>query len=156
MPERASAFRKSFWVQVAPALAYAALIFVGGTIAMPELPVGPPMPSDKLMHFAVFGGLQILMFRAVRWGRSQAGPATQNVLAALLSSAAGALLEFWQASLPHRSAELGDWLADHVGVLRGPRCSPRSRARRERCRLLLRSRATARPLDLRFWAECGN
>src|SRR6187431_3380097 len=111
MPKLASSFRSSFWAQVAPALAYVGLIFVGGSIAMPELPAGAPMPSDKLMHFVVFGGLQILMFRAVRWGRPHAGPGMQNLLAALLSSAAGALLEFWQATLPHRSAELADWLA---------------------------------------------
>ena len=114
-----SSFRKSFWAQVAPAVVYVALIFVGGSVTTLELPAGAQMPSDKLTHFVVFGGLQILVFRAVRWSRPLAGAGAQNLIAAGLSCAAGALLEFWQASLPHRSAELGDWLADSIGVALG-------------------------------------
>ena len=114
-----SRFRPSFWAQVAPAALYVALLFVGGSIPTPELPQGAVMPSDKLMHLLAFGGMQILMFRAVRWSRLCAAPTAQNLLAAALSCAAGALLEFWQAALPHRSAEFADWLADSLGVLLG-------------------------------------
>jgi hypothetical protein len=119
MTTQSPSVRRSFWAQVAPAVVYVALIFVGGSIAAPELPAGAPMASDKLMHFVVFGGLQILMFRAVRWSHPLVGPGAQNLIAAGLSCAAGALLEFWQASLPHRSAELADWLADSIGVVLG-------------------------------------
>jgi hypothetical protein len=119
MVPRPSPFRNSFWAQVAPAVVYVALIFVGGSADTPELPAAAGVPSDKLTHLVVFGGLQILAFRAVRWTRPLAAPGTQNLIAAGLSCVVGALLEFWQASLPHRSAELFDWIADTVGVALG-------------------------------------
>jgi VanZ family protein len=98
---------------------YVLLIFVGGSISPPELPPGGPVWSDKIMHFVAFGGMQILIFRAVRYLRPLLGPMAQNALSALLSSAMGALLELWQALLPHRSAELLDWISDSLGVLLG-------------------------------------
>ena len=119
MTSEPSLLRPSFWTHVAPAVLYVALIFVGGSIPMPELPQGPELPSDKLMHLVAFGGMQMLIFRAVRWLRPLAGPGKQNLLAALIACGAGALLEIWQAALPHRSAELADWLADTLGVLLG-------------------------------------
>ena len=106
-------------MQVAPALIYIALVFVGGSIVTPDLPADAPPLPDKLAHFLAFGGLQILMFRAVRFIRPLSGFSAQNLIAVALSSGAGALLEFWQAALPHRSAELADWLADTAGALLG-------------------------------------
>jgi VanZ family protein len=118
MARETSSHRQGSWaVQLAPAAIYVVLVFIGGSIPTQDLPQAQQMPSDKLMHLVVFGGMQLLMFRAVRWSLPLTGPVAHNVVAALLSCATGALLEFWQAALPHRSAELLDWLADSLGVL---------------------------------------
>jgi hypothetical protein len=98
-----------------PVFAYVALIFVFGSMRL-HGPEGPQMPSDKVMHLVAFGGMQLFMFRAVRWRWTQLGLSAQLLRAAALCAAAGALLEFYQAFLPHRSAELADWLADMLGV----------------------------------------
>ena len=63
--------------------------------------------EDKLHHLIAFGALAVLACASwsVPWWRS-----------CLPLSALGALIELIQLYVPHRSAEVGDWLADSVGV----------------------------------------
>ncbi|HEY6558692.1 MAG TPA: VanZ family protein [Polyangiaceae bacterium] len=105
-----------FFLHVAPALLYVLAIFYAGSVAQgPELDVSFIAP-DKLLHAAAFFGMQLTMFRAVRWKRTELGTAHHALVAFGICCAAGAGLEFWQATLPHRSAEFGDWLADAFGA----------------------------------------
>ena len=95
-----------------PALAYLVGIFVLGSV---RFSAAPGHVSDKTAHFVVFGLLVLPMARALRYFGDH--PATERLgRGALLSSLAGAALEAWQALLPHRSAELLDWVADTAGA----------------------------------------
>jgi VanZ family protein len=98
-----------------PAIAYAALIFYLSSQSRP-LPYLTTRLSDKLLHvveYAAFAavaswGLSHLMTlpRAARW-------------AALVGSVYGATDEFHQWFVPHRSADVADWIADTAGALLG-------------------------------------
>lgn len=97
-------------------VAYTALIFVKGSA-----PADPSslQVNDKLAHAVVFFGLALCCAPAVghasllgRLGRKSAAS-----LCALYSMLIGAALEFWQATIPHRTADVWDWVADAVGAL---------------------------------------
>jgi VanZ family protein len=108
-----------FFLYVAPAILYVCAIFYAGSVeSPPELQVSFAA-KDKLLHLVAFLGMQLTVFRALRW-KVQAGSTWRVALIALaLTSGIGALLEFWQATLPHRTAELLDWVADSIGALLG-------------------------------------
>lgn len=99
-----------------PALLYIVAIFVGGSWPM----TGPgPSVSDKTLHFLVFLGLAVALIPALSvasWRKRRL------VWSLVLASTVGALLEFWQALLPHRSAEFLDWAADTAGAALGVLC----------------------------------
>lgn len=101
---------------VLPALVYASVIFVAGS-----LPQGPETEfvfafQDKLLHMLAFGGFGLLTWRALRhlW------PAKERLWLLVVSLGVGAFvggaLELWQALLPTRSADVFDWLADIAGA----------------------------------------
>jgi VanZ family protein len=105
-----------FFLHVAPAVLYVLAIFYAGSVSQgPQLDVGFIAP-DKLLHAVAFFGMQLTMFRAVRWKRAELGTARLALVALAISAAIGALLEFWQMTLPHRSADVLDWLADIAGA----------------------------------------
>src|SRR5688572_7453590 len=101
---------------VLPAVVYASVIFVAGS-----LPQGPETEfvfafQDKLLHMLAFGGFALLTWRALRhlW------PAKERVwllgVSLGVASFVGGMLELWQALLPTRSADVLDWLADVLGA----------------------------------------
>jgi VanZ family protein len=106
----------SFATQVVPAVLYTAAIFYGGLIRMRELPQVGFVPTDKLLHTAVFGGLAILIKRAARFLLSSSSLPKQLLVGAFGASALGALLEICQAFVPYRSADVWDWVADTLGA----------------------------------------
>lgn len=75
--------------------------------------------ADKLVHASLFTMLGVLGMRG--WLR---GDQRWRVLAFLLSL--GVLTETLQSIVPGRSASMGDWLADAVGVGLGFACGPRA------------------------------
>ncbi len=101
---------------MAPALLYVLAVFYLGSSATDPLADISFDWKDKVLHAIVFGGMQLTLARAVRF--VWPGHTTRRV--ALVSTAAailcGGLLELWQAALPHRSAELLDFVADAVGA----------------------------------------
>ena len=74
----------------------------------------PPAPegSDKLVHFIAFAALAFPLARTGRLGL---------VAVFIGASAFGGLIELIQPSF-NRSADIGDWVADTVGVAIGIGC----------------------------------
>jgi len=111
---RGSRMRR-FLVTWGPAVAYmVAVFFVSGD---PE----PPQPPgwavfDKQEHMAAYFGLGLLLFWAFRgyWGFSRP---LAGVLAVLAGAAYGLFDEMHQLFVPQRSSDVGDALADLVGVV---------------------------------------
>ena len=111
--------RGGFFLQVSPAIVYIGMIFYAGSMATGPLPELQFVAKDKALHLVAFLGMQVTLFRAVRWGTFGMPARRQLLLALALTSAVGALLEGWQALLPHRTAELADWIADSLGAALG-------------------------------------
>jgi VanZ family protein len=107
--------RRRFLVEVLPALVYVAAIFYGGSIPLSAPRVDVGVPLDKLLHLVAFGGMQLLFVRAARYRFRALGFGRLNLLALGAVSAVGLLLELWQSTLPHRSAEALDFIADTAG-----------------------------------------
>jgi len=110
--------RTGFFLHVMPAILYVVAIFYAGSVG------NPPVPrvfasADKLLHALAFLGMQCAIWRAVRWQWPSAGLIRQLTIALILTCLFGALLEVWQAALPHRTAELADWFADALGGVFG-------------------------------------
>jgi VanZ family protein len=99
-----------------PAIAYAALIFWLSSQPNP-LPVLTSRLSDKLLHLVEYAAFAVV----VTWGVSHAGLGLGRAArrAAVLGSLYGLTDEFHQRFVPHRSAEVGDWVADTIGAALG-------------------------------------
>ena len=69
----------------------------------------PPLPNDKLMHFAAFGGLTLLAARCVP-------PGPLFGLAVFGLFALGWLIEWLQDLLPDRSFSWRDLIANGAGI----------------------------------------
>ena len=77
-----------------------------------EAPPPAPEGSDKLVHFIAFAALAFPLARTGRLGL---------VAVFIGASAFGGLIELIQPSF-NRSADMGDWVADTVGVAIGIGC----------------------------------
>ena len=102
-------------VWLLPAAAYAALIFYLSSQSQP-LPELTRRFSDKLLHL-----IEYAVFAAVAtWGLSHLVTTPRAArLGALIGSIYGATDEFHQWFVPHRSAEVADWVADSTGAALG-------------------------------------
>jgi VanZ family protein len=98
---------------VGPAVVYVAVIFVEGSLSGGETYV---TMTDKQLHAAAFGVMVPFLVRAIRYVRAAFGLTLQLAISAAASSGIGALLEIWQAILPHRDADVLDWVADTIGA----------------------------------------
>lgn len=111
-----SAYRPGALHHVLPALLYVVAVFYMGSIA-----VDPPGElafdwSDKVLHALAFGGMQFTLARAMRFSWPELSAERVAVRSVVTAAACGGVLELWQAALPHRSAELLDFVADAVGA----------------------------------------
>ena len=89
-----------------------AIVAITLTVAMLwPLNAPPPTPEggDKLVHFIAFAALAFPLARTGRLGL---------VVVFIGASAFGGLIELIQPTF-NRSADLGDWVADTVGVVIG-------------------------------------
>jgi VanZ family protein len=97
-----------------PAAVWAALLlFLGGRSDVPT--VETPLPLDKAAHFLLYGLLGVLVAKGWQW--AQRWPAL--LWPVLLAALVGVADELHQRSVPGRSSELIDWLADGAGILTG-------------------------------------
>jgi VanZ family protein len=92
------------------------LLTIGMLFTLYEATIRHPIPGpnmengDKLMHATAFFVLTILM--------DMSFPPVRLLLQKVLSLMAfGILIECWQAYLPWRSADIGDFLADCLGIV---------------------------------------
>lgn len=114
-PEASAPPPSAWWLL--PAVAYAALIFWLSHQPNP-LPALTAALSDKLLHGAEYGGLAGLLALGLhRAGVRGIGRAA--LLAAALASAYGASDEWHQSFVPHRTADVLDWVADSLGAAAG-------------------------------------
>lgn len=97
-------------------LAWTALIFIGGSVKLPGPALAPPAIGwDKIAHLLGFFLTQRIAARALR--HDLGGKALRvAVYGGLVSVALGGLLELYQATLPHRSADVWDFVADSIGA----------------------------------------
>lgn len=100
------------WLRRALALVYLGGVFWLGTIDIGPLPLDDRLPTDKLGHIGAFGGMVVLVELALL----ELGSSRRRGWAFLASVGTGGLLELVQAALPHRSADVGDWVADCIGA----------------------------------------
>lgn len=97
-----------------PAVLWATVIFWLSSLSNPPQP-GPEFPmKDKVGHWILYCALGWLVAFALRRGHRLSLPKT-FVLTVLIASAYGASDELHQRFVPHRSCEVGDWLADTLG-----------------------------------------
>ncbi len=92
-----------------------------GLFLLSEIQAAPPALQpllaipDKIVHFALYLALGGLLARA-RW---VSGTGARHELFLLVGWVYAAVDEWHQGFVPGRSPELGDWLADAVGVASG-------------------------------------
>lgn len=102
-----------------PALLWGLLIAsLSTTSALPPIPWDFLSP-DKIGHLVFYGlltGLLLWGFAAGQWRTTTLSPSTL-LLAWLLASSYGLLLELVQAHLPHRQFDYADMLANCLGAL---------------------------------------
>ena len=97
-----------------PALAWALLVLtIGGRSDVPS--VDSDLPLDKIAHFLMYGVLGAVA--AVGWLRAARSPAAPVVIA--LSLCVGAIDELHQRTVPGRTSDVADFVADTAGVLTG-------------------------------------
>lgn len=99
----------------APAVIYAALVVRLCTTRI-DLPLPLVRGIDKVEHAGAFGGLALVLLRALRatWPR---GPVWLAALVSgVLATALGALVEVLQRSIPGRRGDAADLAADVAGA----------------------------------------
>jgi VanZ family protein len=90
-----------------------AVLFVGQ--AWPSVPSPPAGLTDKHEHFFFYGILAVLLLRALSRGDWRRVVAATMFAAVLYSSLYGIAMEFYQRTLPSRSYEILDMIADALG-----------------------------------------
>src|SRR5690349_16307757 len=100
------------WLRRALALAYLAGVLWLGTIDIGPLPLDDRLPTDKIGHIGAFGGMVVIVELALL----ELGTSRRRRWAFLASVTPGGVVELVQAALRHRSADVGDWVADCIGA----------------------------------------
>ncbi|MFN8587653.1 MAG: VanZ family protein [Candidatus Eisenbacteria bacterium] len=98
-----------------PALAYVAVIF---TLSAQER-LAPPFHfqnSDKVMHLLEYGGLGLLLARAIRASLPGRSWLETALVTAAVGLAIGACDEKFQSYVPGRESSVFDWFADATGI----------------------------------------
>lgn len=103
-------------VRLGSLLLYSALILYLGTAQPQSIPAPELLGHDKLLHAAAFGGLGVLMYRCYAWYWPRVAARWSVGLPIFASTLVGAILEIVQATLPYRSMEFADLVADFIGA----------------------------------------
>ncbi len=114
-PPRRSFFQLFVWFW-APVLFYVAIIFT--LSAQPNLK--PPVDfenADKWCHMIEYGGLGILMARALRATARLRLAVAGALLVLVIGVGIAAGDEYFQSFVPGRDSSFFDWMADATGLL---------------------------------------
>jgi VanZ family protein len=111
---------KGFLRYQLPAVLWAMVIFTLSSLPSHRLPIIPLSISDKIGHFVVFFIFGLFLYRALtplgaisgtRWTRGK-----KLALALIIAVAYGAFDELYQGTVPGRTVDLADLLADTIGA----------------------------------------
>jgi len=107
--------RATFLRHWLPVLVYMGFILSLSSVQTP----GPTFftVQDKLLHFRVYAGLGAVPSRAFRAAFEGRAGLPWPVGAALAGSAYGVLDELYQLTVPGRTSDVRDWIADTLGAL---------------------------------------
>jgi VanZ family protein len=96
---------------------YAVAIFFASSTPRPLGIQGLPPGVDKLIHAAVFGGLSLTVWRAMRCSAPRLSPIRLAALAGLIATLYGVSDEIHQWFVPGREMDALDVAADGIGAL---------------------------------------
>ena len=100
-----------------PVLAHMALIFAASSRS--DTSAVPSAIPDKVVHFAVYALLGVLILRAVAGGR-QAGVTWSGVLVSIVIATLYGITDEWhQSFVPNRTPDVMDVVADLAGASAG-------------------------------------
>ena len=111
MTDRSRGLQLAFlWI---PVLIYMAAIFVVSGQSDPPMPADVP---DVSLHGLAYGGLTLLLIRALAGGRWRGVTMATLVAAVVIAVAYGATDEWHQSFVPARHADWRDLRADAIGA----------------------------------------
>jgi len=109
---------KRFVLYWLPLILYCLMIYIQSAHPSPEqIPSFPFV--DKVLHFAAYGILGILFYRAYQTLRIKNNIQLLMVLSAVSASLYGISDEIHQSFVPFREAESADAIADTIGAFSG-------------------------------------
>jgi VanZ family protein len=109
---------KRFALYWLPLILYCLLIYIQSAHPPPEqIPSAPFI--DKMLHFAAYGIMGILFYRAYQTLRIKNNIQLLMVLSAVSASLYGISDEIHQSFVPFRAAEIADIIADIIGAFSG-------------------------------------
>jgi VanZ family protein len=103
----------SLWL---PVVLYMSAIFYASSLT--SLPT-PEEVSDKTLHFVVYGGLALVVLRAVAGGRWAGVTPTALVASWVIATLYGVTDEWHQTWTEGRTPEIADVAADALGAVMG-------------------------------------
>jgi VanZ family protein len=96
------------------------VLYVGMIFALSAQPgLQPPLKfenSDKVAHMLEYGGLGVLLGRALRTLPRLRSVLVASLAAVLIGAAIAACDETFQSTVPNRDPSVFDWIADCVGL----------------------------------------
>lgn len=106
-------WRRGLWLWGPPAI-YALAIFFSSSLSSPP---APPQLTDKHMHLMAYGGLALVILRALSGGRWASVTVATGFQAVVMTTAYGATDEWHQLFVPGRHPDLLDIVADATGAV---------------------------------------
>jgi VanZ family protein len=103
----------AWWATVA---VYAGVIFVMSSTAHPLGIQRLPPGGDKVLHAAMFGGLSLTVWKALRCSAPRVSSIRLSMFAVLIATLYGLSDEFHQSFVPGREMDVVDWVADWIGA----------------------------------------
>jgi len=110
--------KKGFWVYSAPAIFYGILVVIATGTPGEYVPSMGFEGMDKIIHFGMHFIFAMLVHRALLYHANGTIVKTHTLLlTVILVSIFGVIIEWYQMYIPGRNANLGDGIANILGVV---------------------------------------